>query len=92
MPTNDRLIQEHEHLLDSMTTTLTRVVEMRDPLTAGHCQRVTAYSLLIAEAMSISEDDKHVLRYAAMMHDLGKIGVPEAILWKSRHSPEEEAS
>lgn len=88
MPT----IEEHdEQLLEGMLKTLMRVVAARDPLTEGHSKRVAEYSLLIAETMSVSVDDRLALRYAALMHDLGKIGVPEAILWKANHSPEEEA-
>jgi HD-GYP domain-containing protein (c-di-GMP phosphodiesterase class II) len=87
MPTIE---QQDEQLLDGMVKTLMRAAEMRDPLTDGHSKRVTAYSLLIADAMSISADDRLVLRYAAMMHDLGKLGVPEAILWKENLSPAEQ--
>ncbi len=52
--------------------------------------RVTKYSLLLGSALRIADEDVDVLRYSAMMHDYGKIGVPEAILWKpGRLTPEE---
>lgn len=83
---------EIEHFVDKTLETLAQTIDKRDPLTAGHSIRVTRYSLLIGESMTVSEDEKDVLRYSAMMHDYGKIGVPEAILWKNgRLTPEEYA-
>ena len=83
---------EIEHFVDKTVETLAQTIDKRDPLTAGHSIRVTRYSIGIGDAMAISDDEKDVLRYAAMMHDYGKIGVPEAILWKNgRLTPEEYA-
>lgn len=83
---------EIEHFVDKTVETLAQTIDKRDPLTAGHSIRVTRYSLSIGDGMAISDDEKDVLRYAAMMHDYGKIGVPEAILWKNgRLTPEEYA-
>jgi putative methionine-R-sulfoxide reductase with GAF domain len=83
---------EIEHFVDKTLETLAQTIDKRDPLTAGHSIRVTKYSLLIGETMTVSEDERDVLRYSAMMHDYGKIGVPEAILWKNgRLTPEEYA-
>jgi putative methionine-R-sulfoxide reductase with GAF domain len=83
---------EIEHFVDKTLETLAQTIDKRDPLTAGHSIRVTHYSLLIGEKMAVSEDELDVLRYSAMMHDYGKIGVPEAILWKNgRLTPEEYA-
>lgn len=83
---------EIEHFVDKTLETLAQTIDKRDPLTAGHSIRVTKYSILIGEEMKIPEPDMDVLRYAAMMHDYGKIGVPEAILWKNgRLTPEEYA-
>ncbi|MBZ0187900.1 MAG: GAF domain-containing protein, partial [Candidatus Obscuribacterales bacterium] len=84
--------QEIEHFVDKTLEVLAQTIDKRDPLTAGHSIRVTNYSLLIGQAMSIPAQDIDVLRYSAMMHDYGKIGVPEAILWKNgRLTPEEYA-
>lgn len=83
---------EIENFVDKTLETLAQTIDKRDPLTAGHSIRVTKYSMLIGEAVGIPEADMDVLRYAAMMHDYGKIGVPEAILWKNgRLTPEEYA-
>ena len=81
---------EIERFVDKTLETLARTIDKRDPLTAGHSMRVMNYSLLVGQAMSIPDNDIDVLRYSAMMHDYGKIGVPEAILWKNgRLSPDE---
>lgn len=84
---------EIERFVDKTLETLAQTIDKRDPLTAGHSMRVTNYSLLVGQAMMVAEDDIDVLRYSAMMHDYGKIGVPEAILWKNgRLTPEEYAT
>lgn len=83
---------EMERFMDKTLEMLARTIDKRDPLTAGHSMRVTKYSLLIAEALTIGQPNIDVLRYSAMMHDYGKIGVPESILWKNgRLTPEEYA-
>lgn len=81
---------EIERFVDKTLEMLAQTIDKRDPLTAGHSMRVTKYSLLLGGAMRIAEDDIDVLRYAAMMHDFGKIGVPEAILWKPGRLTAEE--
>ncbi|HEY9676978.1 MAG TPA: HD domain-containing phosphohydrolase [Drouetiella sp.] len=83
---------EIERFVDKTLETLAQTIDRRDPLTAGHSVRVTNYSMLVGQGMNIAEDDIDVLRYSAMMHDYGKIGVPEAVLWKNgRLTPEEYA-
>jgi HD-GYP domain-containing protein (c-di-GMP phosphodiesterase class II) len=83
---------EIESFMDKTLEMLASTIDKRDPLTAGHSMRVTCYSILIGEALNLPEADLDVLRYSAMMHDYGKIGVPEAILWKNgRLTPEEYA-
>jgi HD-GYP domain-containing protein (c-di-GMP phosphodiesterase class II) len=83
---------EIETFVDKTLETLAQTIDKRDPLTAGHSMRVTKYSLLIGQLFGLSKNDLEVLRYAAMMHDYGKIGVPEAILWKNgRLTPQEYA-
>lgn len=83
---------EIENFVDCTLETLAQTIDKRDPLTAGHSIRVTKYSLLLGEKLDIPDGDVPVLRYAAMMHDYGKIGVPEAILWKNgRLTPPEFA-
>src|SRR5204863_4949272 len=54
----------------------------RDPYTAGHSERVSALSVAIARALSLSEADIEVIRLGALLHDIGKIGVPDDVLRK----------
>jgi HD-GYP domain-containing protein (c-di-GMP phosphodiesterase class II) len=84
--------QEIERFVDQTLMVLAQTIDKRDPLTAGHSIRVTKYSLLIGQSLIIPDEDIDILRYSAMMHDYGKIGVPEEILWKNgRLTPEEYA-
>jgi HD-GYP domain-containing protein (c-di-GMP phosphodiesterase class II) len=81
---------EIERFCDKTLETLAQTIDKRDPLTAGHSMRVTKYSLLMGQRLDIAQDRLDILRYSAMMHDFGKIGVPEAILWKpGRLTPSE---
>jgi HD-GYP domain-containing protein (c-di-GMP phosphodiesterase class II) len=81
---------EIERFVDKTLETLAQTIDKRDPLTAGHSMRVTKYSLLLGGVLRIKDEEVDVLRYAAMMHDYGKIGVPEAVLWKpGRLTPDE---
>ena len=65
-------------------------MDLRDNETAGHSQRVTRYSLKIANAMSCSEEELRQISLGAYLHDIGKIGIPDAILLKDgKLNPEE---
>ena len=59
-------------------------------MTAGHSHRVCRYSTLIADHMDYDEDSLEVLKYASLLHDLGKIGVKEAVLTKPGNLTKEE--
>ncbi|KKL78356.1 hypothetical protein LCGC14_2025670 [marine sediment metagenome] len=62
--------------------TLVRALEAKDPYTRNHSENVMHYSMGIAEAMAIDLEHEAVIRRAAMIHDIGKIGVPDSILHK----------
>ncbi|MCR5764245.1 MAG: HD domain-containing protein [Treponema sp.] len=66
----------------NMVESLTRALEAKDSYTEGHSERVTKYSLAIAKKMGYPEDKLHYIRYAAMLHDIGKIGIADAIINK----------
>ncbi len=68
--------------LESIIWALAATVEARDPYTAGHQERVTNLSLVVASEMQLSEDEKQEIRMAAMVHDIGKISIPSEILSK----------
>lgn len=71
-----------EIMLDGIINTLITVVEMRDPYTAGHQNKVAEYSCAIAEQMQLSEKEIETIRMAAVLHDIGKISIPSEILSK----------
>lgn len=59
---------------------LAQTIELKDPYTKGHCDRVANYAVKIAEALGLSREEQKNIRYGSWLHDCGKIGVPEAIL------------
>ena len=63
---------------------------MRDPYTAGHSRRVAAYSRLLALDMGLSAYDAKQIEHAALLHDIGKVGVPDAVLFKNGPLDDEE--
>jgi HD-GYP domain-containing protein (c-di-GMP phosphodiesterase class II) len=77
-----QLMQKQRTLFLSTVTALARAVELRDQYTGQHTQRVTAYSLLIAEQLRLTPEELRAIRLATPLHDIGKIGVPDAILSK----------
>src|SRR4029079_15999961 len=61
---------------------LATALDARDPYTAGHSERVSVVSVAIGRALNVSEDDLEVIRLGALLHDIGKIGVPDEVLRK----------
>lgn len=59
---------------------IAQTIELKDPYTRGHCDRVAEYALKIADTLSLTEETKKELKYGSWLHDCGKIGVPEKIL------------
>ncbi len=79
---NAQLYIEREKTFKSAVEMITRAIDMRDPATAGHSARVSKLCPLLAREMELSDTEQTVLEYAALLHDIGKIGVPDAILLK----------
>lgn len=69
-------------LTDGTILALVRAVEIRDPYTAGHQQRVSRLAYTIADSLGLSEERKEATRIAALLHDVGKISVPSELLSK----------
>lgn len=65
-------------------------LELRDKETEGHSQRVVELTVQLARAIGLSEDDIVTLRRGALLHDIGKIGIPDAILHKPGELTDEE--
>ena len=80
---NEAMILENERLQNLMIATIRAIVqtvESRDPYTAGHQQRVSDLATEIAMRMGLEHDQKMSIKYAGLLHDIGKLRVPEAIL------------
>lgn len=69
---------------------LLKEVNDHDRLTRGHSERVRAYSELLGDEMGLDEDDLHKLRWAALLHDVGKLSVPHEVLNKDGRPTDEE--
>jgi putative two-component system response regulator len=69
---------------------LVLAAELKDPDTARHILRISRYSVVLAKALHMSPGETEVLGHAVTMHDVGKIGVPDAILFKRGALDEEE--
>ncbi|MBI5562374.1 MAG: response regulator [Deltaproteobacteria bacterium] len=70
---------------------LTLAAEYRDKETGGHIKRIPLYSQLLARYMGLREADAEAIFFASPMHDIGKIGIPDAILLKNGRYTREEA-
>lgn len=70
------LRKDEEDVLRSLAQT----IELKDPSTKGHCDRVAVLALLLAEALQLPKDMKREIKYGGWLHDCGKIGVSEKIL------------
>lgn len=75
---------------NSVMHVLAASIDARDPLTAGHSERVTEYSVGICKELNLPEKDCEVIRVAALLHDYGKIGVEDSILKKRGGLTDEE--
>ncbi|GBD39456.1 Cyclic di-GMP phosphodiesterase response regulator RpfG [bacterium HR37] len=81
----------YSNLINTLKS-LVAIIEARDPYTKQHSERVTLYSLEIAEMIGLSNEEKEVLKFGGYLHDIGKIGVRDTILLKpGRLTPEEMA-
>jgi putative two-component system response regulator len=84
-----RLIDERDSA-EAVVFALARTVEAKSPYTHGHAGRVRGFALELAEAVGVGMEDRELLGKGALLHDIGKISVPDAILEKpGRLSPKE---
>jgi putative nucleotidyltransferase with HDIG domain len=79
---NARLYQEQEEMFFQTAESLADAIEKRDPYTGGHTQRVTLYSMAIAQYLPLQPVERKWLKIAAVLHDIGKIGIEDQILKK----------
>jgi len=79
---NVTTVEEKEQQFHSILQTLASSIDARDPLTAGHSERVTRFAVGIAREMQLSNESVEMIRVAALLHDYGKIGIADSILKK----------
>lgn len=87
---NAELSEAREKQFQSIIQVLATSTDARDPLTAGHSERVTEYATGICQELNQSEEFCDTIRVAALLHDYGKIGIPDLILKKNGRLTEEE--
>ncbi len=96
MQHREELMVQQKKQADEMTKllirTLSDTIEAKDEYTRGHSSRVSEYAELIAKKMGLPEEEVDSIRYAATLHDIGKIGVPDTILNKPSKLTDEEYS
>jgi len=84
-----RLTEELDDV-ESVLYTLARTIEAKDPYTMGHAERVGQFAMVLGKRLGVDESDRELLRKGGMLHDVGKIAVPDAILTKpGKYTPEE---
>lgn len=83
----------NERLLDAYKNTVRALVSLADAKETcgmGHSRRVAAYALMGAEALSLPDKEKQDIEYAAILHDIGKLGIPDSVLNKSEALTKQE--
>lgn len=75
---------------DGLILALSHVSDLRDPYVHGHAQHVARYAILVAKEMGLSEERIEVIHQMGLLHDIGKIGIPESILFKPARLTYEE--
>lgn len=79
---NAKMYEELKNIFFETALALADAIEKRDYYTAGHTKRVMKYSLMIGEKIGLSKEQLYWLSLSAILHDIGKIGIPDAILNK----------
>lgn len=85
-----QLLRKQRNLFCDTITILAEAVELRDKYTGKHTNRVTSYSLLLAEHLDLPSEDLNWIRVGTPLHDIGKIGIPDEILNKPGKLSEKE--
>ena len=84
-----RLILELDSA-EQMVFSIARTVEARDPDTSNHCERLAQIGVRLGENLGFDEDELTALRRGGYLHDLGKVGIPDAVLLKPGPLTEDE--
>lgn len=82
--------QQFDRACIEFVETMAQALEARDPYTAGHSNRVRDYAMAIARAMRLPPEEIEIIRVGAQLHDIGKIGIPDAVLQKTAYLTPQE--
>ena len=85
-----KMFEEQKNSFKSFVDALSKSIDARDSITAGHSGRVKDLSAAICVEMRIPEEDIEVIKYAANLHDIGKIGIRDSVLLKCGKLTDEE--
>jgi putative two-component system response regulator len=83
-----RALSRMKQLIDELDSaeaafmTLALTIEARDPSTNGHCERLAHYAVSLGSALGVANEDLAALHRGGYLHDVGKVGVPDAVLLK----------
>jgi diguanylate cyclase (GGDEF)-like protein/putative nucleotidyltransferase with HDIG domain len=90
---NDKLLRQTTEvatLNEELLTALAQAIDLRDPSVLGHSQNVARYAVLIARELGLPAEKVELVRKGGLLHDIGKLGIPEAILFKPSSLNSEE--
>jgi putative nucleotidyltransferase with HDIG domain len=79
---NEQLLVRTKRAYLSTITSLARTIEAKDPYTGGHTERVAEFALMLARELGFKEDELQAIEVGAVIHDIGKVGIPDRILLK----------
>ncbi len=77
-----RLLGERRRHYEAILTAFNKALGLKDAYSAGHGRRVARYAVILAEALQRPAEEVETIRQAALLHDLGKLGIPDGILTK----------
>ena len=89
---NVNLYEDLDELCISIVKSLAAAVDAKDPYTRGHSERVTKFSMTIANELGLSEEIRRNVQLAGLLHDIGKIGISDEILRKKEKLTENDWS
>jgi putative nucleotidyltransferase with HDIG domain len=78
----EKQTQEVSALNEELLMTLAHIIDLRDPYVRGHSHHVARYAVLVAAELGLPPEQIELVRKAGLLHDIGKLGIPEAILFK----------
>lgn len=79
---NFRLLDQLQQMSMDLVRTLIAAVDQKDPYTSGHSNRVGYYAMLLGRALNLNGSQLRILEWSALLHDVGKIGIRDAVLKK----------